>query len=414
MPETYERSDCRLCRSTQLEPVIELTPTPPGNQFLTADEMQVREEIYDLTVMHCGTCSHLQLGLVVDPEILYRKDYKYVSGTSPVFVQHFADYADWVSTVHNLTPGGLVVDIGSNDGTCLRAFKDRGFDVLGVDPATEIAAEATANGIPTWGEFFAPEVADRIVAEHGHAALVTTHNACAHIDDLEGVVLGAKHVMDDDGLFVCEVGYAVDVYDKAYFDTIYHEHLDYHTVGPFQAFFARLGMRLVDVLRLPVQGGSIRLVVRKSIGKSSPHRRVAEALQLEANRGFDDPDTFRAFSRRVADVGAELRRVIRDLVANGARVAAYGAPTKSTTLLTHFGIGRNEISYIVDDNPKKQGLFTPLTHIPVVDPLRLTADRPDYMLLLAWNFAEPIMAKNQEFAAAGGRFILPMPDVQII
>jgi len=415
MPNTYERKDCRLCRSHDLIRVIDLTPTPPGNQFLTPEEAQEPEETYDIAVMHCQNCTHLQLGTVVDPEILFQRDYKYVSGTSPSFVRHFQEYAEWVCTEYGIEKGGLVVDIGSNDGTCLRCFQDKGYAVLGVDPATEIAQQATADGIPTWAEFFNADIAGRVKAEHGKAAFITSHNACAHIDDLESVMRGVEALLADDGVFIFEVGYAIDVYDNAYFDTIYHEHVDFHTVKPLVMFFDRLDMAVVDVARVPTQGGSIRVVVRK---KSHPdlavHERVEACLALERKRGFDDPETFRAFSRRIDAVGAELRKELAALLADGKRIAAYGAPTKSTTLLNHFRIGRAEIEYIVDDNPKKQGLVTPLQHIPVVSQETLKNNPPDYLLILAWNFAGPIMEKNRDFAAAGGRFILPMPEVKII
>ena len=415
MPATYERRDCRLCGSDELARVMNFEPTPPGNQFLTIEEAEREEQTYPLYVMHCQNCTHLQLGLVVDPEILYQRDYKYVSGTSPVFVQHFRDYAEWVRREHRIEEGGLVVDVGSNDGTGLRCFKDRGYRVLGIDPATEIANEATANGIPTIADFFSKEVASRILKEHGEAAFVTSHNVCAHVDDLEDLVRGVDLLLADHGVFILEVGYAVDVYDNAWFDTIYHEHVDYHTVKPFTMFFDRLDMAVVDVERVDIQGGSIRVVVRK---KSYPgliaSDRVQACLDLEKERRFDDLETFRLFAKRIDGIGAELRKVLAELHSQGRTIAGYGAPTKSTTLLTHFGIGKDSISYIVDDNPKKQGLVSPVHHIPVVSAEILGRDPPDYLLILAWNFAAPIMAKNQEFVDKGGRFILPMPEVRIV
>ncbi len=414
MSATYERKDCRLCHSENLVRVIDFEPTPPGNQFLTLSETQSPEEAYPLYLMHCQECTHLQLGLVVDPQVLFQRDYKYVSGTSPVFVQHFKDYAEWVCREHEISKGGLVVDVGSNDGTALRFFKDRGFRVLGVDPATEIANQATAAGIPTIADFFGSELAKRIVADHGKAAFVTSHNVCAHVDDLEDLMSGVHLLLAEDGVFVFEVGYAVDVYDNAWFDTIYHEHVDFHTVRPFTAFFDRLGMVVVDVERVNVQGGSIRVVVRKKPTDAVVHERVKACLELEKARRFDNPETFRQFARRIDAIGSTLRSLLDDLRSRGYTVAGYGAPTKSTTLLTHFRIGKDRVAYIVDDNPKKQGLFSPLHHIPVVSAEVLQRDPPDYLLILAWNFAASIIAKNNEFAARGGRFILPMPEAKIV
>jgi SAM-dependent methyltransferase len=415
MPDFYERQDCRLCRGRNLVRVMTFAPTPPGNQFLTSEEAQHEEQTFPLYVMHCQDCTHLQLGVVVDPRILFQRDYKYVSGTSPVFVNHFRSYAKWVAETQGIEAGALVVDVGSNDGTTLRCFKDLGHRVLGIDPATEIANEATANGIPTVAAFFDSTLARRLRAEHGPAAFVTSHNVCAHVDDLEDLMRGVELLLADDGVLIFEVGYAVDVYDNAWFDTIYHEHLDFHTVRPFVAFFDRLGMVVVDVHRVDVQGGSIRVIVRKkAFGDARVHDRVRDCLDAESRRKFSDPETFRRFAKRIDGIGAELRTLLSGLKEKGRSIAAYGAPTKSTTLLTHFKIARDDIRYIVDDNPKKQGLFSPLLHIPVVSPDVLRDDPPDYLLILAWNFAPAIMAKCKAFAEGAGKFILPMPEAKIV
>jgi hypothetical protein len=191
--------------------------------------------------------------------------------------------------------------------------------------------------------------------------------------------------------------------------------VDYHTVKPFIGFFDRLGMAVVDVQRINVQGGSIRVVVRKkAFGAVSPSERVHACLTAEKDRKFDDPATFRRFAERIDRIGAELRGVLSELRAKGDSVVGYGAPTKSTTLLTHFKISRDDIAYIVDENPKKQGLFSPLLHIPIVEPDALQKERPDYLLILAWNFAPSIMARYKAFADRGGKFILPMPQVKIV
>lgn len=416
MSRTYERKDCRLCGSKNLKRVIDLAPTPPGNQFLTRDELQSEDELYDLFVMHCKDCTHLQLGMVIDPEILFQRDYKYVSGTSPVFVQHFKGYCDWSIDRFDIPTDGLIIDVGSNDGTGLRCYKDKGYEVLGIDPATEIAAEATKQGIPTWDEFFSIEIAEKVREKFGRADFITSHNACAHIDDLESVMKGVEHLLKDDGVFVFEVGYAMEVYRNAYFDTIYHEHVDFHTVKPLVIFFERLNMVVIDVIQVNVQGGSIRVAVKKKNSKSLSEvtQNVQDCIDLEMTTGFDDPQTFRDFSERIRLVGEELRNTLRDISSLGKRVAAYGAPTKSTTLLTHFGIGKEEIDYIVDDNPKKQGLFSPVKHIPIVSKEKLAENPPDYLLILAWNFADSIMEKNTKFAENGGKFILPMPEVKIV
>ncbi len=410
----YERLTCRMCDGRGLERVMRLTPTPPGNNLLRPDQVGQPEPCYPLELNFCGACRHVQLAHVVDPRILYQNNYSYVSGTSAHFVAHLRDYAAAMIERFGLPKGSLVADIGSNDGTCLRFFKDAGMRVHGVDPATEIAARATSAGIPTTGEFFSETLGQRLRDEHGPAAFITSHNACAHIDQLIDVVRGVSTWLADDGVFVLEVGYLADVYQGLHFDTIYHEHLDYHTVAPFRQLFARTDMSLLAVQRVAPQGGSIRVMAQKQGGRRRADDSVAGLIQYEEQLGLHHPATFSAFGEKIAALGARLRQLIGALKAEGRRIAAYGAPTKATTLLTHFGIGAESIDFVVDDNPLKQNLVLPLSHLPVRPTAELYSHRPDYALILAWNFATPIMAIHRRFADEGGRFILPMPEPRIV
>lgn len=412
--DVHRRDTCRLCRGTRLERVVELTPTPPGNRVLTEEETRGPCPTYPLEVHACTDCYHVQLGHVVDPGILYRDHYSYVTGTSPVFVAHFRDYAAAMIERLGLRPGDRVIDIGSNDGTGLSFFKDAGMVVLGIDPATEIAEKATAGGIETIPEFFDRALADRVRAERGPAKLVTSHNACAHIDDLEGVVAGVAQLLDDDGVFVMEVGYFADVYENCWFDTIYHEHLDYHTVAPLVGFFDRLGMQVISVQRIAPQGGSIRVIVQKAGGPHRPDGSAENLTRLEADMGLCDIARLRAFQDRLTAVKHELTGLLGALKRDGKTIAGYGAPTKSTTLMMHFDLGRELIDFIVDDNPLKQGFFTPGTHVPIGLPELIYQRRPDHVLILAWNFAEPIRAKHTRYEEAGGRFVVPMPVPRIL
>jgi hypothetical protein len=415
MAQDFRLKDrCRMCDGSELRIVMSLAPTPPGNNFLREQDLGKRETSYPLELHLCMTCSHVQLGHVVDPRILYQNDYPYVSATSAVFVQHLRDYANDMVARFGLPAGSLVADIGSNDGTCLGFFKQLGMNVVGIDPATQIAARATAAGIPTVADFFSHELARRLRREHGPARFITSHNACAHIDRLDDVMRGVAHWLAEDGLFVLEVGYLVDVYSNLWFDTIYHEHLDYHTVAPFRALFARTGLEMIAVQRVSPQGGSIRVMAQKAGGNRSPDSSIEECIALERQLGLHQPESFQRYRERIESVGARLRGILEGLRRDGRSLAAFGATTKGTTLLSTFGIGAGSIAFIVDDNPLKQGLYSPRLHIPVVGPERLHQRRPDYLLILAWNFAEPIMAKLSTYAAAGGRFIIPMPDPRIV
>lgn len=402
-----------MCDGSGLVKVMSLTPTPPGNTLLEEAELTRPEVRYPLDLYFCTECHHVQLGHVVDARILYQNDYLYVSGTSGQFVKHLEDYAADMVKRFELRRGDLVADIGSNDGTCLRFFKQNGMTVLGVDPATEIARTATANGIETIGAFFSLALATELRHKYGPASFITSHNACAHIDQLDDVMKGVAHWLSDDGVFVLEVGYFVDVYSNLFFDTIYHEHLDYHTVAPFKKLFARVGMEVIGVQRIKPQGGSIRVMAQKIGGRQVADGTVEELITLEHRMGLDRPETIAAFATRIDQLGAQLRALVASLRSTGQSIAAYGAPTKAVTLLSHFGIGAETIDFVVEDNPLKHGLFLPLSHIPVVPTQELYRRRPQYALILAWNFADPIMAMHRSFTENGGRFIVPMPEPRI-
>jgi SAM-dependent methyltransferase len=415
MPDSYLRARCRMCDGSDLRKTMVLTPTPPGNNFLRKGELSLPEPRYPLDVYFCASCHHVQLGHVVDPRILYQRDYSYVSGTSASFVAHLRAYALEMVRWLPLPPEALVADIGSNDGTCLRAFRELGISrVLGIDPATQIAKRATEGGIETIGDFFCHDLAVRLRRERGPAALVTSHNACAHIDALDDVVRGVRHWLADDGVLALEVGYFLDVCENIWFDTIYHEHLDYHTVGPFTKLFERTGMEAIAVRRVSPQGGSIRVIAQKAGGPRRPDGSVERLMELETERGLNDPATLVDFARRIDAVGADLRSLVGSLKARGKSLAGFGAATKATTLLSHFGLGREHLDFIVDDNPLKQGLYAPASHIPVVAADEIYRRRPDYLLILAWNFAEAIMAMHGRYQSEGGKFVIPMPTPRIV
>lgn len=409
----YFRDSCRLCGGKSLQRVIELSPTPPGNDFVAGTDCDWSQTFYPLEVYYCNGCAHVQLGHVVDPEILYRRNYSYVSSTSAVFVDHLRQYAAHMREAFDLAPGSLVVDIGSNDGTALGFFQDAGFRVVGVDPATEIAQLARNRGIETECEFFGSAHAGEWCEKYGPAQLITSHNACAHIDDLRDVVEGVKLWLADDGLFVIEVGYLLDVYENAWFDTIYHEHLDYHSLAPLVAFFSDLHMQVIDVQRVSPQGGSIRVVTQRAGGSRKVHKCVSELMALEKRVGLDRAETFEAFGDRINLVRQQLRELVGGLKAEGKSIAGYGAPTKATTLLTHFELG-TVLDFLVDDNPLKQGLYSPGHHILVVSASEMYERRPDFVLILAWNFAESIMQQHERFRSEGGKFILPMPEPRVV
>ena len=408
------RTTCRLCASANLALAFSLAPTPPANAFVSQADTATTQERFPLDVFFCRDCTHVQLLDVVDPRLLF-EHYVYVSGTSPSFVRHFDEYSDFVAKLTGLPRGALVVDIGSNDGTLLRAFESRhGARVLGIDPARNLAEAATNAGIETLPEFFTAELAETLARERGKASVITANNVFAHVDDLGGVVDGVRSLLGDDGVFVFEVSYLLDVVGDILFDTIYHEHLAYHAVRPLIPFFERHGMELIEAVRVPTHGGSLRGIAQLRGGPRSRGASVADALALEQEAGLDQLATYQALAARINALGQELGALLRDLKGQGKSIAGFGAPAKATTLMYHFGIGPQLVDFIVDDSPLKQGLFTPGMHIPVLSAQAIAERKPDYLVILAWNFAKPIIEKNAAFRERGGRFIVPVPKVEVV
>ena len=407
-PHHHKRTECRLCRSSALECVLHLTPTPPANAFVTAADRDRVQVAYPLDVHRCADCGHLQLLDIVDPRVMF-SHYVYVSSTSPVMVKYLRDQCAATTRRLGLKPGDLVVEIGSNDGTLLRFFKEAGMRVVGVDPAANVVPNA--GDIETIVDFFDEDVGRRIRESHGPAKAVCAYNVCAHIDDLAGVIDGVRVLLASDGQFVFEVGYLLDIYKKTLFDTIYHEHVDYHHVESIRRFFAERGLRLLHAERSDIQGGA--LVGYVGAAQSFEEPSVGELIGLEREAGLHRAETFRRWGEMIRRRGEEFVALLRGLKERGRSIAAYGAPAKATTLMYHFGLDGSLIEYIVDDNPIKQGLYTPGLHVPVLAPQTLYERKPDYVVLLAWNFAESIIAKHARYAGGDSRFILPLPNLAL-
>ena len=411
------RETCRLCGSDSLTQVLSLTPTPPANAFVAAEALDAPQACFPLDVFFCEDCGHVQLLDVVDPALLF-ENYVYVSGTSPVFVKHFEDYAGevvrrFVTGPAGALAGSLAIDIGSNDGTLLAAFKGLGLSVLGIDPAREIAADATARGIETRAAFFDSTLARQLADERGRARVITANNVFAHADDLRDIVTGIGDLLAADGVFVFEVSYLVDVYENTLFDTIYHEHLAYHSVKPLLRFFAANGLKLFAAERVGSHGGSLRGFVGHADGPWDEDGSVAGLIRHEQTLGLDKAETLVAFAKKIDALKAELGEILTAIKAKGGTIAAFGAPAKATTLMYHFGFGPEIVDFIIDDSPLKQGLYSPGMHIPVLPSSALYERNPDATIILAWNFAEPIIANHAAYQQAGGQFIIPLPSVEI-
>lgn len=398
-------STCRICGVASLAPVLDLGGQPLANAFVRPEDAHAPEDRYPLVFCRCESCGHAQLSVTVAPEILFR-EYPYVSGTSDTIPAHFAAYAADVAQRILPEEDPFVVEIGSNDGTLLRAFDRTRVRTVGVEPATNIAAIARQAGIETLNEFFQESLAREIARTYGLADAIIANNVVAHVDDLAGLARGVGALLGSRGVFVAEFPYLVDMLEGVEYDTIYHEHLSYFSVRAASEVFARAGLVLYDVRRVAVHGGSLRIFVGRD---RQPTAAVAELTAYEREAGYDSIAPFLRFAERVRRQRDGLRALLDERQRSGDRIAGYGAAAKGNTLLNYCEIDSGLLAYIADRSPLKQGLLTPGGHIPVLPVETLHERRPDTVLLLAWNFADEILRQQSLFRASGGQFILPIP-----
>lgn len=408
----YHRTTCRLCDSPDVDLVLRLTPCPPVDAFIPAAQLQETQHIFPMDLYLCRTCGHGQMLDIVSPKLLFGT-YIYTTSSSPGLVDYFRDYATRVCEQLKLPPGAFSVDIGSNDGTFLSFFKEKGLRVLGVDPAREIAMAATAAGIETLPEFFTGAVGQRIRAERGPANLVTANNVFAHADKLGDMADGVRHLLGPDGVFVFEVSYLLDTVESMVFDFIYHEHLSYHSVKPLQIFLKRHGLHLWRVDRTPSKGGTIRCFAQLAGGPRAEEPSVAQLLRLEEESGLYRLKTYQDFAAKIDQAKKELQEVLQKIKAEGKTVAGYGASATATVLMYHFDLG-STIRFMIDDNPHRQNRFSPGHHIPTMSSAVLAEWKPDYVLILVWRFADMIIKRNEEYLKHGGHFIVPLPKLRVV
>jgi SAM-dependent methyltransferase len=329
-------------------------------------------------------------------------------------VRHAGELATRLIIERKLGTQSLVIEAASNDGYLLRHYQQLGIPVLGIEPARNIARYAReVYGIPTRESFFTESYARRLLAQGLRADVFHAHNVLAHVPDLNGFLRGIRCVLNSNGMVVVEVPYVKDMLDHCEFDTIYHEHLCYFSLTSLARCFDRNGLVITDVERVPIHGGSLRLFAMVA-GADEPSERVAELLASERDWGVDTPFPYREFSDRVSRIKLELRKLLAELKAAGHRIAAYGASAKGSTLLNYCGIGRDTLDFVADRSPVKQGRYTPGTHLPIEPPSKLLEALPAYTLLLAWNFADEIIAQQAEYRSRGGQFIVPVPMPRVV
>jgi len=408
---SYRRKTCVLCAGDELEIVFRLAATPVADHFITREQLKSQQPIFPLDLGFCRTCAHVQLMDVVNPDFLF-KDYVYATSTSLNMVKHFEVLSLELIDTFAVPEGSLVVDIGSNDGSLLKAFQARGMVVLGIDPATRTAELATAAGIETWARFYDEAIAADILEAKGKASVVTANNVFAHSDHLFEMARGVRKILADDAIFVFEVSYLPHIIDRNLFDTIYHEHISYHTVIPLRSFLHRADLEIFDAVYIPTKGGSLRAFaqIRGGSRKISPN--VADLVGMEKKRGFNKPEAYKMFARNVDTAKAACIALATTLRNEGKRMAGYGASPTTTTLTYHFELA-DFLDCLIDDNPIKQHRFSPGLHMPVLPKDALAEREIDVAVILAWNYADPIIRNNKEFIARGGQFAIPMPAARL-
>ena len=402
---------CRSCGSSDLRSILSFGATPLADALVTREGLGEPELFVPLNVAFCGSCSLVQILETVEPEILFCRSYPYFSSVSPALMKHFECSAKSLVSKLALGPESLVVEAASNDGYMLRVFKEHGIPVLGIDPADGPAAAAEARGIPTMNTFFTADLARSLRAEGRRADLFLANNVLAHVADLNGFVDGVATLLAPEGTAVIECPYVVDLIEHCEFDTIYHQHLCYFSVHALDALFRRHGLYLNRVKRTAIHGGSLRLFVQPF---EAVEDSVRDLLAAEREAGVTDFAYYRYFAERVDQLRTDVMALLQKLRAEGKSIAAYGAAAKANTLLAYFGIDSTLVDFIADLNAFKIGRYMGGNHLPIVDPARILNEQPDYVLILAWNFATEIMRQQSAYHDAGGKFIVPIPDLRVI
>jgi hypothetical protein len=407
-------SACRFCREPLQRTFVDLGMSPLCESYLTAEQAGERESFYPLHVYVCEKCLLVQLKEYAKPEEIFT-EYAYFSSFSDSWLKHARNYCYAMKDRFGLGPSSHVIEIASNDGYLLQYFVEQSVPALGIEPAVNVAEAAIRCGVPTLVRFFGEELAIELAADRKQADLLLGNNVLAQVPDLNDFVRGLKVLLKPQGVITLEFPHLLTLITDNEFDTIYHEHFSYFSLFTTELILKAHGLRVFDVEELPTHGGSLRIYAcHDEDGTKCENDRVHHVRAKEESAGLTSIDAYSAYARKVSETKWALLELLIAAKRNGKSIAGYGAPGKSATLLVHCGIGRDFLDYTVDRNPYKHGRFTPGMHIPIHPPEKIAETKPDYVMILPWNLKNEIMAQLHYIREWGGKFIVPIPEPQII
>lgn len=410
-PPIGNQTQCQICQHSPLTPILSLGHHSPVHAHLNKEGLHKPETTYPLNLCRCSNCGLPQLDYICDPKIIFPPEYPYKTGLTNMLIKNFRALAELLMEKYQINSGDLIIDIGSNDGTLLQGFKEKGMKVLGIEP-TNMAKIANQNGIDTVQEYFTKQVALETVAKHGKAKIITLANAFAHINNLFEILEGIDIMLAPNGVFISESQYFLDAFEKTAFDTIYHEHLRFYLLKPLQKLFTLAGFSLVDAEKISAAGGSIRVYAMK--GKYPMSERTQKLIQAEEKSGVYDRDKLNIFAQKAVKIKHELLSLLTNLKKQNARIVAIGAPARGSSFLNFTKIDNHLIDYACEKNGSpKIGLYTPGTHIPIVDEEKMLQEQPEYALVLSWHIGEELMKLTRKFGYKG-KFIIPLPAPHIV
>jgi 2-polyprenyl-3-methyl-5-hydroxy-6-metoxy-1,4-benzoquinol methylase len=406
-------SQCRFCANPLKHTFVDLGMSPPSNSYLAANQLQVAEKFYPLHAYVCEKCFLVQLEEFESPEDIF-SDYAYFSSYSASWLSHAKSYTDLMVDKFGFNSSSKVIEIASNDGYLLQYFKELNIPVLGIEPAANVAKVAEEKGIPSLVKFFGVNTARELVEAGTQADLLLGNNVLAHVPDLNDFVAGMKIVLKPDGVLTMEFPHLLQLIYKNQFDTIYHEHFSYFSLLTVEQVFAAHGLTLFDVEEISTHGGSLRIYGKHRETNPTISARLSDLKEREIAAGMNTIDTYLSFTKKVQTTKRNLLSFLIDAKKEGKSVVGYGAPAKGNTLLNYCGVRTDFIDYTVDLSPHKQNVFLPGTHIPVYHPDKIKETKPDYVLILPWNLKQEIMGQMAFIREWGGRFVVPIPSVEVL